>query len=289
MDMDKTRKLLDDVLSDEPSQTTLDIYKFIKEHRIRTHYKYGNFIKQFEDLFGELNIIVSMLNYVPKDSWHDNKSLQYILYPEMMRTLHRAFEDTIDGYYDEALMLHRSVYETFLRIVFLSYYLDARDAIFVSIKGKVQFNATNFPQDQLGVKWGWLYKILSAVYHSKKHKTIPARTGTKKQRKAIILEYKSDDTAIGMPINFTTFNLACMFHAVVSIFSSDFPMYAELKKRTPRINKVDKSLLGIIECNPRKEFRQLASDIRKIGKIIQSKDKKRDRQRPIISVANHTK
>ena len=185
MSIDKIQQLL----SDKPSKTSLDIYSYIHKHKELFLLKFGNHVKQFEDFFDELNLIIQFLNFVPKEQWGKSKGSQYLLYPETMKTLHRAFEDTIDGYYDEAMILNRSVYESFLRIVFASRHSQDYESIFTSIKGKVAFNVTNFVKDDLKLDWGFLYRIMSAIHHSKKHKHLKRLTDPNEQAKPIILEY----------------------------------------------------------------------------------------------------
>ncbi|MBI2083735.1 MAG: hypothetical protein HYT76_09270 [Deltaproteobacteria bacterium] len=276
MSTTKTQQLLDELLSKDPAKTSLDIYSFIQQHKRLFLEKFGNFVKQFEDLFNELNLIIQLLNYVPKDGWKQSKGAQYLLYPETMKTLHRAFEDTIDGYYDEAMILNRSVYETFLRVVFASCYPSDYESIFVPIAGKRAFNVTNFVKDDLKLNWEFLYSIMSAIHHSKKTKHLRRMNDPSQQKNPIILEYESSEDGMAMCVNITCFNLTCLFHAIASIFETDFPNHPDLKLRIDRIHKIDEALLGIIEANPKKDFSNLSSDIRKIGMIIKASGQNQD-------------
>lgn len=68
--------LINEVLSPNPSRTTLDIYKYVQKHRIFIESQVGRFRKYFEDFFDEMNIVIQLLNFVPKKTWKMNKSIQ---------------------------------------------------------------------------------------------------------------------------------------------------------------------------------------------------------------------
>ncbi len=286
MDCKELEKLIDEVLKPEPAQTTFDIYNYIDEHRIIVQDEVGKFMKYFEDFFDELNIVIQYLNYVPKKNWKMHKSVQYLLYPEVMKTLHRAFEDAIDGYYDEAIMLLRSVYETFLRIVFLSCYPREWEAIFFDRKNKMNFNVTNFVKDHLNLEWSFVYRIMSKVHHSKVHKNLTSLIEISKpnNKGLIIMEYGLDKKLLYMAVNFITFNLCCLFHVMMSIFGDDLHSYDKLKTRITRLKKIDRILLGLIETNPREKFSSIAKDLRKVGEIIKSADSGKDWKKIALKV-----
>lgn len=277
MDDADLKKLLEELISDDPSATSTDIYSFISNHKHLTLTHYGAFINQFEDLFHVINTIVYLLNFVPKTEWKDHKTIQYLLYPEALKTLHCAFEIGLNGYYDESLMLVRSAYETFVRIVYVSCNPSDYDSIFVKIKDRPKFIVTNFVEDDLKVDWRWIYHLLSAVTHSKKHKAFSARKSLiEGPKKEIQLEYEFSEQGMHMFINLLTFVFACLFHAMRTIFDTDFPATKELADRVERVSKIDDLLLGIIEKNPSSKFGDIAKDLRKIGEIIRAADSGKD-------------
>ncbi|MGH7908721.1 MAG: hypothetical protein ACRENW_02590 [Thermodesulfobacteriota bacterium] len=278
MNHKELEKMIDEVLNTEAAQTTLDIYKYIGLHRTIAQREAGKFIKYFEDFFDELNIAIQYLNFVPKKTWEMHKSIQYLLYPEAMKTLHRAFEDTIDGYYDEAMMLLRSVYETSLRILFLSCYPKEWEAIFFDRKNKMNFKVTGFAKDHLKLDWDFIYRIMSKIHHSKVTKNLSSliRRSKPNTNDPIIIEYRVDKELLWMAINFITFNLCCLFHVMMSIFKDDFDKHDNLKVRMDRLKKIDQILLGLIEANPKEKFASLAKDLKKVGKIIKYADSGKD-------------
>jgi hypothetical protein len=273
-------KMIDEVLNPESAQTTLDIYKYIDSHKraVVARSESAEFIKIFGDFFHELNIVISYLNLVPKNNWKRHKKIQYLLYPEVMKTLHRALEDTTDGYYEEAMMLLRSVYETFLRIAFLSCYPENWEAIFYNRKNKMNFEVTGFVKNHLKLKCDFIYGVMSDVHHSKKQKNLSSliRRSKSNINEPIRIEYRGNKKLLWRSFNYTIFSLCCLFHAMMSIFLDDFDKNDQLKVREERLKKIDLILLGLIETNPDVEFASLAKDIKKVGEIIKSADSGED-------------
>lgn len=270
---EETKKFIESLLLVGPSKTSLDIYKYIQNHKLLLYKEFGNFIKQFEDFFNDMNELIALLNYVPKERWSNIKIIQYLMFPETMKTLHRSFEDLNDGYYDESMMLNRSVYETFLRIVFISCFPNDYESVFVKPKkGRIAFNVSNFPRDTLKLNWDFLYGIMSAIHHSKKHRILTEITSRQVDPNQIVSLLYQSDKKIGMPmcVNIIMFNLTCLFHALISIFYDDFDSSEKTKLKKKRWLDVDKALLMIIGCNPKPDFACLAKDIEKIGNIIQT-------------------
>lgn len=274
-----TKRFVENLLLDDPSRTSLDIHRYIKKHRELFYRSFGNFIKQFEDFFNDMNELITLLNYVPKESWPETKAIQYLMFPETMKTMYRAFEDVNDGYYDESMMLSRSVYETFLRIVFISCFPSDYESVFVKAKkGRLAFNVTNFQKDILKLDWAYIYGIMSAIHHSKKHRVLADITSRQTNPKQIVRLVYESDSKTGMPmcVNIIMFNLACLFHALISIFHDDYERSKQTKLKKKRWLAVDKALLMIISCNPRPDFAILATDINKIGRIIRAANREKD-------------
>lgn len=124
-----------------------------------------------------------------------------------------------------------------------------------------------------------MYQLMSVIYHSKKHKLLRALVGKYGKSIVISMDYSWDEEGMTMASNLTLLHLAFLHHTLLSIFHEDFSNYKKLKERINRVNKVDKALLGIVESNPKKSFSQLASNLRKIGRIIKTADKGEDWQR----------
>lgn len=85
------------------------MYGFNFKHRAHFLSKYKNCVKDFEYSFDVTAQIIELLNHAKKDHWSQSKCHQYAIFPETLKTLHCAFENLTNGYYDEALMLMRFV------------------------------------------------------------------------------------------------------------------------------------------------------------------------------------
>ncbi|MFH1289050.1 MAG: hypothetical protein ABII25_10230 [bacterium] len=265
MDKEKLKLLIDESRSNEPSKITLGIYEYIKKHKNIVLNSYGPFVKDFEDSFQELTLVIDYLNYVPSDKWENHKKFQNLLYPEALKTLHCSFEILINGYYDESIMLCRSAYETFFRIIFLSCYPKEWEAIFVDRKGKIQFNVTSFCKDHLNIDWEFIYKIMCLMSHSKNFRNMEKlkKIWEKKAKEKITLIYSLNEDSLKMAINNIILTLSCLFHIIIPIFEEDLQNYIGFNK----VIKRDLILLGIIE-DTKSDFSALSKDIVKIGKII---------------------
>jgi hypothetical protein len=273
MDDDTLRRLIEELENPNPAETSVEIVRRIRAHKVYAFENVGRYIKMFEDHFDEIYTVIYRLNFVKKDSWSAHKGIQYLLYPEAMKTLHRAFEDMIDGYYDESMMLNRSVYETFLRIVFVSCYPREWEAIFVTRKDRMKFDVTSFVADHLRVDWRSVYRFMSVIAHSKAHRNLKKlQELSRKEADAIGLEYNADRKLLQMCVNTITFNMCILFHALVVVFGRDFDQDIILRDRSARLAKLDQVLLGQIETNSQPKYASRARDIVKIGKIIETAD-----------------
>ena len=261
-----------------PAKTSEDIYVFIEQHREWAKIKLGKMFDLFEYCFDELNIIIQYLNYVPKENWNKQKSTQYLIIPETMKTLHRSIEDALDGYYDESIMLNRSVYETLIRVVFLSCYPDEWEAVFIERKNKMRFEVTGFVKDHLKVHWHWQYQLMCCVAHSKiyNHLSRIKEINEDPVKGTVFLKYSKDFTALSAAMNISLFNLCALVHILVSIFEKDFENYDNLEKRKDNIHEIDESLRSLIQLNERQNFKLLAKDIEKVGMIIRSAESGND-------------
>lgn len=266
-------KLITEVRNPAPAGTSLDIYEFINEHRAMTQIQVGNFIKNFEDFFDDLNIVIDLLNYVSKNKWPKHRSIQYALYPETLKTLHCSFEIAINGYYYEAAILARNVFETYLRMVFISCFPSDWESVFTDLKGRRRFDVTSLMKDHLKVDWFFAYRLMCKAAHSKAHYHLKKIIDlSKNPKQPIQLEYKGDRKALFMAVNIVMLDLALLFHMMITLFKPDFDSHADLKKRRPRLEKIDSILLGLIQANERPKFSAIANDIIKIEKIMLAAD-----------------
>lgn len=270
-------KLIQETQSNKAAKTTLDIYKYINKHQSFVIREFKGYIKYFEDYFDVLNNTISNLNFIPKENWPQYKSLSYLMFPETLKTLHRAFEDTVAGYYEEAVILLRNVYETYIRMIFIICYPKDYEAIFTNRKHKRNFNLTNFVKDDLHFDWEFLYRFMSYVSHSKMHLILMRliKLSKKEDRNPIRLEYKYDRDAISRPMNLSTFLLYVLFNFMLETFRDDFNNSRIKEEDILKMSKIDKTLRGILESLPNK-FSSIVKDIDKVGKIIHAVKQRKD-------------
>lgn len=265
---EELNQLVEAIRRKVPIRTSRDIEGFEEAHRIRLREEKALYVTRFEDFFDTLNGLVRGVNYVKKEGWSQSKTVHFLFYPEMLKTLHRAFEDVQDGHYDESVILQRCVYETVLRIVFLYKYPEAWESIFHNKPGQRAFKVSDIPREH-GLDWEFIYRLMCVISHSKVFSTLStlnsiAREG---QKDILVLEYKYDEKYVGLPMNTSIFLLSALFHFFVVAFLDD------LKGILPegeyeRTLKVDAALQGLVESNPRPKFSVLAADIRKLGAIV---------------------
>jgi hypothetical protein len=269
--------LINETQRDNPAKTSFDIYQCIKKHNFIVKENFKPYIKYFEDYFDVLNDIISSLNFVPKENWPQYKGLQFLMFPETLKTLHRAFEDTLDGYYEEAIMLLRSVYESYIRMIFVACYPKDYEAIFIKRKHKRNLNITNFVKDELRFDWEFIYRFTSCIAHAKIYpiaeRWIQLSKG--KDKYPISLEYKYDKDGISRPMNLSTFLLYVLVNITLAIFKEDLSNSKIDQNDVARIEKIDKALRGIVESLPNK-FSTTITDIDKINKIIEEVKKGED-------------
>ncbi|MBN1621589.1 MAG: hypothetical protein JW871_03260 [Endomicrobiales bacterium] len=249
------------------AKTSEDIYKIKEIHAKFILSEFHDFVKFFEDFFDFLNLVVQKLNYVEKKNWKPEKSIQYLHYPETMKTLHRAFEDVLDGYYEESLMLLRCVYEAYIKMIFVSYYPEDRESIFVDRNGRVGFNLTNFIEHQLKFDWKFIYKVLSVSSHAKSHTHLKRliKISEKKDSKPIQLIYYTDKKEASRSVNIIYFLLYALLHFLDFIANEDIDQALDATEKQRYID-VLKVLRSILETTP--SFSKVVNDIDKIKDII---------------------
>lgn len=265
-------KLIEKTQNAKPARTSLDIYEYIKLHNNKIINEYGKFIKYFEDYFDSLNVIIEILNFSNRSKWSQVQVTHLIINAEILKTLHRAFEDIIDGYYDEALILLRCVYESYIKILFIYYFPNDIFAILYNCKGKRNFNLTNFIRNDLKLDWTFLYRLMSSKTHGKSgnalQKIIEISKG--KYKAPICLKFKFDKQIFESAMNISTFLLYVLIHLINISFNDDLKNLEKYNNIILNFQNVDLALKGILERLPEpNKFPSIVKDINdKIDKII---------------------
>jgi hypothetical protein len=153
----------------QPRQTALDLAEFERDHHLRWFgEEYGRLLVQFEVAFDQLVAVVEQVNYIDRASWPQHRVLQYVLLSHNLKPFVSMVDRFSRRYYEDSVSHSRTLYETFLRAVFISCNRDDPWGAFpVSApSGTPAFNATNFPRDELRLAWHRIYSTMSAVAHS---------------------------------------------------------------------------------------------------------------------------
>lgn len=166
---DEAQEALDDwVRGHQPPQTAVDLAEFEREHLLWFGQEYGRLIAYFDVAFDQLVAVVEQVNFIDRSSWPPNRALQYMLLSHNLTPFVSMVDRFSRGYYEDSVAHSRTLYETFLRVVFISCYGDDPWGAFPisTPKGTSPFNATNFPRDELRLAWQQIYRSMSAVAHS---------------------------------------------------------------------------------------------------------------------------
>ena len=156
------------VLRNSPSLTADDLARCERDHLQVFGERYGRLHAQFDVAFDQLVGAIEQVNYVDQRAWPPHRALQYILLSHNLKAFISAMDRLSRGYYEDSAVLSRTMYETFLRAIFISCHGENPWGAFpVTVpKGVPKFNATNFARDGLRLDWEPIYSTMSAVAHS---------------------------------------------------------------------------------------------------------------------------
>ena len=130
--------------------------------------KYHNSVEILEVGYTALAEAVDLVNFVAKDSWPEHRSVQFLFIAENVKSFRSAQDRLMKGYYQDCGAITRSMYEAFVRVLFMSLYpKDWSSVVSYSTKsGQRKFNLTALLRDELGLDWDPIYRLLSEVSHS---------------------------------------------------------------------------------------------------------------------------
>ena len=145
------------VLEDQDRAIALE---FINEYR--------SSVEILEVGYTALAEAVDLVNFVPKDSWPEHRSVQYLLVAENVKSFRSAQNRLMRGYYQDCGAITRSLYEAFVRVLFVSLHPEDWSSIFAypTPPGQRRFNLTALLRDELGLDWDPIYRLLSEASHS---------------------------------------------------------------------------------------------------------------------------
>lgn len=150
------------------SPVVIELLQYEEHHREQVLHDYGRLFNQFEAHYTALVQLIDQVNFIDRSSWPQHRTVQYILMSYNLKPFWSAVDRLTKGFYEDALTLLRGLYETFLRVVFVSCHSGDPWGVLVNKppKGTPAFNMTNFVRDELELQWLSKYAIMSVFAHS---------------------------------------------------------------------------------------------------------------------------
>jgi len=230
-------KRLDELVSKSNVSRIGDIQDFQMEHTLYMGQRYRRYMNQFEMYFCALETYSNNLNYLDKKDWPINRGFQFIIATHSLKQFYSAYILLNSGFYGDSLAVLRSVYEAFIRIVFISCHPEV-PANAYKTKGQigVQFNASGFVNDELKLDWT-KYSVLSVFAHSNMYVVMEDMIdiGIEKKLKAIRLDYKQDDDMISATTNLIMFLMSAFLKLYDELFTVDISKHSQRAKIQPHI------------------------------------------------------
>ena len=151
-----------------PSPVIEDLFQHETAHREQFLRDYGRLVAQFEAHYTALVGLIDQVNYIDRSSWPRHRAVQYVLMSYNLKPFWSAVDRMTKGFYEDALVLLRGLYETFVRVVFVSCHPEDPWGVLANKppKGTPAFNMTNFVRDELDLEWLSKYAIMSVFAHS---------------------------------------------------------------------------------------------------------------------------
>ena len=118
--------------------------------------EYKHSVETFEVGYTALAEAVDLVNFVPKDSWPDHRSAQYLLIAENVKSFRSAQDRLMRGYYQDCGAIIRSLYEVFVRVLFMSLHSDhwSSAITYRNISGQRKFNVTGLTERRTTARLG---------------------------------------------------------------------------------------------------------------------------------------
>jgi hypothetical protein len=173
--------------------------------------KYPMYIENFECAYELIIDLTKSVNYVDKANWPFRRTLQFLLLKNSLYPLYSSFDRLLKGFYDDSVILLRTTYEAFIRILYLSYFQEEVNTILADKlkKGQRKFNLTNFLRDDLKVDWGFIFSISSSFSHSYQYQTLEEAIDISQndQTELICFKLEFNEDKASIPMNFQVFLL----------------------------------------------------------------------------------
>lgn len=278
-DSDKLVDKLDDLTRAANTAAVKNLEEYQANHRAYCGQQYGRFMSQFNMYFSAIADTGNNINYLDKSHWPSHRSLQFIIATHSIKQFYSAHKLLLDGAYEDAITIQRSIYEAFLRILFISMHpsdsFNAYDYRSNSVpQPGVRFNATNIVND-LGLGWN-TYNIMSVFAHSNMFRVIEtaANIANDGQKDAIAMMYEKDDDMISIVVNFMSFLIAIWLKLFTEVFSVSYPAsQVKVKENLDRVNEYKEVAMRTLKEHSESAYwRQAGIDIDDLFRLIEALD-----------------
>lgn len=168
-DLERTRASIDLwTRAHRPSSVTGDMTTQVNAHQQAFRRDYGRLDDQLEVEYSALVRLTDSLNFLDRSSWPAHRPMQFALVAYSLKTFQSVLDRLRTGFYEDAVTLLRVLYETFLRVAFVSCHRDDPWGALVRkpAPGTPDFQVTNFVRDVLRLDWETNYAIMSVFAHS---------------------------------------------------------------------------------------------------------------------------
>ena len=247
-----------------------DEYMTLHHHKCMTEFGYASII--IDETLTVLPCLIQGLNYLPRHDWPKHRSTQYLFLPNICETLYCAKKTLFDGFYDESVILSRSAFDGLMRIVFISCYQTASEAVLVekAPDGMIRFNMTNFLRDTLKLpEWVNIWQLQSVFTHGKRFRVLKYLADARKtgETPAVSLNLRYDEKGFGFALN--QINFLCYY--ILRLTKVLFPYLETAPRLTDSIKEryltVQDAYSAVLDdMVPR--LRQTKTDFDKIERII---------------------
>lgn len=272
-------KQLDELTKTANAVVVTDLETYSSDHRAYFSREYGRFMSQFRMYFSAVADVGNNINYLDKSHWPSHRSLQFIIATHSIGQFYSAYKLLLDGAYEDAITIQRSIYEAFLRILFISLHpsdsFNAYDYRSSQVpQPGVRFKATGIVKD-LGLKWN-TYSIMSSFAHSNMYKVIEtaANIANNGQRDPIALMYEKDDDMISVVVNFMLFLLAIWLKLFTEVFTVNYPpREVNVKKNLDLLDKYKSVIMRTLKEHSESPYwRQVGIDVDDLFKLVNALD-----------------
>lgn len=269
---------LDEMVSRSDVSAFTDIQDYQTKHRLYMGKDYRRFMNQFEMFFCSMVEYSHNINYLDKKAWPINRGFQFVISTRALKQFYSAYTLLIDGAYEDSITILRSVYESFLRIIFVSCHPECPyNAYYSKEQTGAKFNATGLVRDELKLDWT-TYSITSAFAHSNMYNVMGdmIELGIDKKPKVIALTYEKDDDMISMITNFIMFLVAAYLDAYEQLFTVDITKHKQKKELQQHIDKLHSYAQinheALRSHNANENWRKTAVDLEDIFELIKAMD-----------------